>query len=145
MANEPDVSSQADQLSRLSNMLALHARRDGGLIDISVLDDLRQLFALDLAGILRQQNKSTEANLSKSIASVRSADTKTLCLTLHSLKSSYRQFGASGLGDLAERAEQVAQANHLALAERMIAELQVLHQQFVLELNSYIQTGDTLR
>lgn len=92
--------------------------------DQNVFNKLRGLFRDKFPNALDQHFTTAKSNISKGSTAIAENNPDGLELAMHSLKSSSRQFGAMGLGDLAEEFETLAKDEQMIEAKQRYAELE---------------------
>jgi len=101
---------------------------ENDIFDLIVYNNLKQLFGVKFTAVAKQHSITSVKNIKKAQNAIQANDADELEKAMHSLKSSCRQFGAIGLGDLAEKIEECAKENNMVNASDMLSELIVIHE-----------------
>lgn len=101
------------------------------MLDQDIFDKLRALFRDKFPDMVELNINTAQKNITLASDSIQNKDLANLELSVHSLKSASRQFGAMQLGDIAEKIEQCAKESDIEQAKILLHDLKLLHQEVV--------------
>ena len=104
------------------------------VLDLKPFNELRALFRDKFDEALDHNKKSIKGNVDRAIAALENKDIGDLKLSMHSLKSSSRQFGGMRMGDIAEKLENCAKSGSFEFVEELIHELKIVQDETLAEI-----------
>jgi CheY-like chemotaxis protein/HPt (histidine-containing phosphotransfer) domain-containing protein len=99
------------------------------LVDLVSFNKMKELFKSEFPGLINLNQSIANGNIEKSFSAVKNRDSQALCLAMHSLKGSSRQYGAMRLGYIAEQLETCARKKSFEGVDALLEQLKIVGQE----------------
>lgn len=142
---EDNVQNGTITQDKLNLPQTIESARDEIILDISIFENLQNLFKDKFPAAIEQHKTTLIENMAKAQNTINNNDAEGLSAVMHSLKSSSRQFGAIKQGNIAEAIEALAREQNMSEAKIKFLQLIPLHKDVIAqmehELNKHTKYG----
>lgn len=131
---EDNVQNGTITQDKLNLPQTIESARDEIILDISIFENLQNLFKDKFPAAIEQHKTTLIENMAKAQNTINNNDAEGLSAVMHSLKSSSRQFGAIKQGNIAEAIEALAREQNMSEAKIKFLQLIPLHKDVIAQM-----------